>query len=224
MNEFEHFKKNFYESVKANDYIQGLLIKTRENIKSENPFLSNTDIRISFFNYILQHSRILVVNSNFFNQNLENFGLQDILLTERFLRFYYFINIFSSFENCLRVIMRNELHDEYYKNPDIVNFIKNHLKETDKNNVLQFSKTIRNCIHNNGFYFPDKKTKENIVIFYRHKEYQFKLGEPIYFLDWEMVFSITEDIIMFFNQILKSEYIPKNQIIKDPVSNYENLD
>jgi hypothetical protein len=224
MENIKKFREDLFNSLKDAEKIQQFIINTRSDLKSTFPFIKNSDIRVSSINTILQHSRILIVKSRFIDFKSSSYELQDILLAERFLRFHYFIDVFSSFENCIRILMRKTENENYYKNPDFVSFIKFKTETDDNTNVLQFSKLIRNCIHNNGFYFPDKKKNEFLEINYRENTFNFRIGEPIQFLTWEMLFLIVEDIIKLLINIFSSAKISSVEYFRDPVSLYESIE
>lgn len=98
---------------------------------------------------------------------------------------------------------------------NIYSFIYNHLKLNKYSDLFYFLSLIRNSIHNNGMYFPDKQ--EEPIINYREKEYSFKIGKPISCGDWITLFNVTEDAIKALKDIIESKEISIINLIDDPV-------
>lgn len=121
------------------------------------------------------------------------FPRRDIEIAQRYvkethmaLRFVLFQNFYSQTEFTYRIIQRAKFPQEENSNP--FNLI------TNKYGILsldfvKFMNSIRNTIHNNGYYFPKDKTplfKYN----FNGKEFVFEYGKPIDAIRMEDIFEI----------------------------------
>jgi hypothetical protein len=60
-------------------------------------------------------------------------------------------------------------------------------------NTLDFYRTIRNTVHNNGIYFHKNRKTENIN--WNGKTYTFNYGKKINFATWDLLFEVLTDIL-----------------------------
>lgn len=148
----------------------------------------------------------------------------------QFITNQYFISIFSLFEHCLRIILKECAEN---LNPRDLSSIKKMveyiLKEySDQNEYIKnFDSSIfyamndmRNAVHNNGLYFPQKKNSENEnkifhdseagVVFFRYKH-------VIHGTDpWKMNIFMIYELFRLFNAIIEVQVIKSNTYIEDP--------
>lgn len=141
----------------------------------------------------------------------------------------YSFSIFSTFEYTIRCIIRERFEDDYFKmSGDIVSLLNYLMKKSD--NYATFLKEhkekfvhlnlIRNAVHNNGVYLPDKLEQRN-----KNKVFEFIQGNPVYFNygepikgaeAWETHLLMTEELFFLFNEILKISEIRDFDHIRDP--------
>jgi hypothetical protein len=141
----------------------------------------------------------------------------------------YSFSIFSTFEYAIRCILREKFEDDYYKmSGDIVGLLIYVMKKSDiygifvkehKEKFIHLN-LIRNAVHNNGVYLPDKKEQRN-----KNKVFEFIKGSPVYFNygepikgaeAWEIHLLMTEELFFLFNEILKISEISDFDYIRDP--------
>ena len=71
------------------------------------------------------------------------------------------------------------------------------------NSALRLFSAIRNTIHNDGIYYPPDNSE--LEINYRGEDFKFIPGEPITFVEWELLLKITEDLADFIFEIVQSD-------------------
>jgi len=98
-----------------------------------------------------------------------------------------------------------------------VGLLKTHLNLPLKDyEVLSLSSTIRNTIHNSGFYYSTKGN--NRIIRFRNKDYSFVHSKPINFLSDELIEQIILDLISLIIKILNHDKIKEIESMEDPIS------
>lgn len=79
---------------------------------------------------------------------------------------------------------------------------------------------IRNAVHNNGVYLPDKleqRNKNKVFEFIKGNPVYFNYGEPITGAEaWETHLLMTEELFFLFNEVLKISEIRDFDYIRDP--------
>tara|TARA_A100000171_G_scaffold43959_1_gene46360 strand:- start:217 stop:909 length:693 start_codon:yes stop_codon:yes gene_type:complete len=207
--------------------LQKHFIDRREEVKKQFPKLEPKDVRITSFGYYLQHIRTIQLVANSFYQGIDKSSNaqenNDFILSERLFRFSFFLNVFSSFESTIRILMRQMLMEEYYKNPVVPTFIKQKLGVLTFTDSFELARLLRNTVHNNGFYFPDREKGKHVTIDYKQQQFTFEDGKAIEILSWPLTFSLAEDFGYLLKDIFSSEKVVKIDSIVDPLVNYEKL-
>ena len=148
------------------------------------------------------------------------------------IRECFFLGYFNEFETRIRSLVRKIGYVENVystKNRNILNgnesfyLIYRGLYESylhfDKSDyeVLKIFSAIRNTVHNSGFYFPiDRKNK---TFLYKNKAYHFHHGDPVSFLNFNLMETIQMDLLSLFSKTINDERIKSIKVIEDPISN-----
>jgi hypothetical protein len=82
--------------------------------------------------------------------------------------------------------------------------------------VLKIFSAIRNTVHNSGFYFS--KNSEGKAFNYKNESYLFRHGEPVSFLDFNLMETIQMDLLCLFLKTINDERIKRIKLIEDPIS------
>ena len=162
---------------------------------------------------------------NKFCQNRRNISLN---MTKNDFLLKYFFEI----EAKLRLILKNiptailkegnKKKKKYLKGTEpfhdiYVGLLKTHLKLPLKDyEVLSLSSTIRNTIHNSGFYYSIRGNDKTIS--YRNKSYSFIHAKPINFLSDELIEQIILDLISLIIKILTHNKIREIEFMEDPIT------
>jgi hypothetical protein len=162
---------------------------------------------------------------NKFYQNRRNISLN--LTKNDFLLKYFF-----ELEAKLRLIVKNiptailkegnKKKKRYLKGTEpfheiYVGLLKTYLKLPLRDyEVLALSSTIRNTIHNSGFYYSIRGN--NKTISYKNKNYLFVHSKPINFLSDELIEQIILDLISLLIKVLNHEQIKKIEFMEDPIT------
>jgi len=80
--------------------------------------------------------------------------------------------------------------------------------------LLNFVRLIRNLIHNSSVYFSEDGS--DITLNYKGNSYTFCHGKPIFFMTWELLIILAEDIHQLLYRIITHEKIVGLQAITDP--------
>ena len=124
-------------------------------------------------------------------------------------RFMFFIKAYSHFETTARIICK-ELKIKGKKNP--IDLLLEKTDSLDEKFIL-FLHSIRNTIHNNGFYFPiGKKYSKKWTYRFNDKKIVFEEGKSIT-VDWYDSIAIVNKLIDLVLQIVGK--LDKSDIIKD---------
>lgn len=144
----------------------------------------------------------------------------------------FLLKYFFQIESKLRLIVRNipnaiqkvgykkktkhlkgtePFHDIYY---GLLNtYLKLPMKDYE---VLTMITTIRNTIHNSGFYYNLKGNNKSIT--YRSKTYSFIHSKPINFLSDEFIEQIILDLISLLIRVLTHDKIKMIVSMEDPIN------
>ena len=144
---------------------------------------------------------------------------------------FFWISYFTEFESRLRNIVRaigtvpnvaktkrigfltgSEPFDLIYRGlyEKYLNF-----KKKDYEALKMFS-SIRNTIHNTGFYFNIRK--EDLVFNYRDKTYHFVYGKPVNFLSDDFIKQLILDLLSIIERTLEHHKISSIKLIEDYTS------
>jgi hypothetical protein len=82
--------------------------------------------------------------------------------------------------------------------------------------VLTMISTIRNTIHNSGFYYNIKGKNKTII--YRNKTYSFTHSKPINFLSDELIEQIISDLMSLLVRVLIHDKIKKIKSMQDSIN------
>lgn len=158
-----------------------IIFNTKTNLFLLHKFLNTEDWESIYFNEVI-----------FLNSKDKYYAYLKDLDTD--YRFLFFHQSFSQFENYIR-ILHKVLNIEKVGDPlKIVElFIPSY------NEFIDSIETVRNSIHNNGFYKPIKKQPKSVKIKLK-SEYTINSGEQVY-LDWDNAFFVFENIINCINEL-----------------------
>lgn len=109
------------------------------------------------------------------------------------LRFLFFHSFFSQTEFTLKEIIRNQFPQENKKSQPFI-VMKREFGVFDVD-FIDFVLAIRNTIHNNGYYFPNDKTKEDFSYNFSGKTFEFIKGQTIKEVSLDDLFNIVEKIL-----------------------------
>ncbi len=139
----------------------------------------------------------------------------------------FFLDIFQTFESALRLLNialgNNNVSGLYSILKNIIQ--KTGLSSSQKKRayeLLEFISIHRNSIHNNGIYFPIHNSRTiTFPINYRGSAYSFYDNQKI-FLNFEIIFNVTEDIIEVLEYIIKdnrlNSYVVTSSFVVTPTS------
>lgn len=161
-----------------------------------------SDVRNTTFQIMLQQVRAYFIISYSLSIEHKDAEKQDYMIAEQRIRFDFFIALFSQFENSINLIIRSSFTTKQKKDN-----ISDELY-----NGFHLAKELRNCIHNNGFYFPDNGN--NNTINFNGKKFELLYGEGVDFLTWELVAELIVNLIKVLNQIF---LMPSIKDIKNPI-------
>lgn len=80
--------------------------------------------------------------------------------------------------------------------------------------LLDFARTLRNTVHNNGVYYHRQGTEVDLK--YRGRLYSFRQGRPIEFADWELVIQLVDDLIGVLERVVTNGAVDMRGSILDP--------
>jgi hypothetical protein len=111
---------------------------------------------------------------------------------ESFLKVSFIQSFYSCLESSLRLILKGIDEDACSRGTDAFKNIYECLFRSKINgnhsgyiSLLDLYRELRNTIHNNGVYFH--RSWEPTVVEYKGREYEFNIGEPIDFADWDFI-------------------------------------
>lgn len=131
-------------------------------------------------------------------------------------RFANYMSFVSEFEATLLIIIRYlQSKNEKCAN-NYFNFIVDNLKISSHKDFLRIVKHLRNTVHNNGIHVPDKIRDDFVSLSFGSLKYDFKRNKRVD-LTWSDCFLIYNELIEFFEIIIKEEPIRNYRLIKDIV-------
>ena len=145
----------------------------------------------------------------------------------------YVLNFYYEFESKIRNLTREikrvrNLNKNTQKNKtfllgnesfyDIVNgFFIDFLKFEDKDiEVLKLYSSIRNTIHNSGFFYST--TRENQRVDFKDRYYEFINESPVDFIDFNFLHELIYELLILIEKTLNNEKIKAIKEIIDPIS------
>ena len=156
--------------------------------------------------------------------DINNFSLNMLSKTWTNIREYYVFKTFTSFESSVRNIVRvigNVKYrgkilngtEEFHKIRQ--GFFIEHL-HLDNISIesLKLLQELRNLFHNSGFYFK----KEDTILLYKRRTYEFKNGKPIFILTLQLLEELTIDLIGLIEKTLNHPTIKSISKIEDTAS------
>ncbi|MGA9193075.1 MAG: hypothetical protein WBZ24_15200 [Anaerolineales bacterium] len=122
-------------------------------------------------------------------------------VNELFIKIGFVTSLFLVIESVMRDYLRF-LDEEGYKSSggvmnicDILLTRKLAWNRTVVNcHVVDFLRLIRNTVHNNGVHRPLKRAEKRVEIEYKGANFEFKDGERLDFVSWDLLLDIAGDI------------------------------
>jgi len=122
-----------------------------------------------------------------------------------FTKYLIFIQFFSYVESEFRILVQkispgacNNGKSAFYS---IYKKVLTDLSLTKYIATFDFARSIRNAIHNNGYYRPEKDFND-IIIEFKSIKYKFEYGKPIDFFYPELVVEIEDEIFNCLIEII----------------------
>lgn len=136
---------------------------------------------------------------------------------EMFLRIGLIQNLMYSVESSLRIFLRS-LNPAACKNgnAEFQSIYRCLLKMIDLSNhltILDLWRNIRNVMHNNGLFMPPNG--QDIVVEHKSKRYEFKVDQPISFLNTALLMELTPDMLYLMIDVVNSEKIRNQASIRE---------
>lgn len=139
---------------------------------------------------------------------------------EVFIRYGFIFSLSSVVESAMRSILRaidpgNKANKEF---SGVWPCLFQHLSLSEPHvfrEALKMLSAIRNCIHNNGVFFPRNEKDLEVPLPYRGRTYLFKQGQPHNYASNEQLIQITEDIFKMFEFIVTHRRVEAEVLIKD---------
>ncbi|MDO4763079.1 MAG: hypothetical protein Q4A00_01690 [Flavobacteriaceae bacterium] len=183
------------------------------------------DARIMFYASVVSSVQNIEILSHLIKDNLINFlqnhqypedkilSLSSGLVED--LKGNLFFNVFLRFENFIRLIAKFQglSGDRINKlSKDLINHLS---LNNDYNNLIDLFTYIRNTMHTEGFH-----TKEDIVVKYKGKEYEFKKDEHVSFVDNDFSILLYEEINKLVLNIINSQSVKDIPKIEHNISGF----
>jgi len=129
---------------------------------------------------------------------------------DMFYKHYGFIQFISIVESEFRILIRKiwpgSCNNGNSSFNSIYSKILSELKLNEFKELFDFVRLIRNTVHNNGTYLPEKNTGDKILNF-KSKQYTFSYGEKIDFFFSELLADIEEEIFNCLFKIIEHDKI-----------------
>ena len=208
-------------------------IETKQNIKNKYLNLDKErDLRISCFTKCISvlNSTYLflgliqkyVSNKNWWIET-SKVSMTDRDINNHLVEFEMFIKIgflqsfFSAIESSLRIFLyaldSNVCDGSTSAFKNIYSSLFKRLKIQQHEALLDLLRLIRNVIHHNGVFLPNKK--ENVLIDYKGKQYLFEVGKLIKFAKWGFLMDLLPEIKNMLIDIISSDKIESIDSIID---------
>jgi hypothetical protein len=88
------------------------------------------------------------------------------------------------------------------------------LPRPDDVELLDFARTLRNTVHNNGVYYHRKGT--DVDLKYRGCQYSFRQGRPVEFATWDLVIQLVDDLVGVLERVVSDGAVNTRPSILDP--------
>lgn len=214
------------------DNIRNDMIAFAKDIALKNPnWNPNTDARTSIFykctnilgsfNLGLLFIEKYLKSEEWWSENNPNISFHRVLFTEYFYQLIYnglSIFIFSSIESNFRIFVStigngacNNGRSEFQS---VYTYLLKEINLRKYIGLLDIWRNIRNCMHNNGLFYP--KNEQDQEIEYNGKKYKFLVGKNPGFADiFFMVESLKHDLMPMMKEVVFSDKIYSLSEIKD---------
>jgi hypothetical protein len=73
-------------------------------------------------------------------------------------------------------------------------------RTADDDALLELARLTRNTIHNDGLFYPKDNKPRKVA--YKGTHYEFKIGQPITFFEWEFVVIMAEDVSALLHKVV----------------------
>ena len=128
---------------------------------------------------------------------------------EKVVRWTTFHATISAFEDVLRRLMRH-FDPTYMQSPRSITAISTNLTSRlsfqHSDRLIELVLMVRNTIHNNGYFWPDRGDPHRLVS-WNGTDYHFDLGQQVTFLRWPVLFSLVKDLSDAMRDVMTSKYV-----------------
>ncbi len=195
-----------------------------------------SDVRITVFTKFLGSIHSLRLAFLFLKENLINFNkwpstyrkekIRDkgihLENLEKFLKGAFILWIFANYESSVRSLLRQLDPECYKKKGRSINSVSMELLQkrissypVGSKELIKVCTLIRNTVHNDWVFYPLDNKPDHVC--YRGVLHEFKVGESLKNVTWEVVLDIAEDLIDLMRVIVFDKKIRrKTRVIWDP--------
>lgn len=233
LHQIHHKKTELKEFINLSaDSIRHYSSLLKELIKDYPTWHPNDDARIVPIKFIIEdfqsyHILLNLLNEQFTNITIWDFQKYENTTKEAFLsdRLYFIlgdlksnllISIFMQFEHFIRIVG----HHFNLNNPSINALSKEVIDlagiDVKYKNLVDLFTYLRNVIHFGGHH-----TKNSITVNYEGKDYEFKKGAPIDFLDDETLHYILQQVGLLMNDIIRAQIVSQESVIQHTFADIE---
>lgn len=228
------------QAIKENTFLE------KQNLSTANPnWNSQKDARllvlrrfIHIFEFTQFNLHLLgkALDEEWYQSIVENKTQQEpeyqMFLTiewEKVTKYRFGMSLFTLIESSFRVFLRNidpaackgatSSFESIYKSllgPKHLDLARPDRELAEE--LLNFIRTIRNLIHNDGVFF-DEKGKDKVIT-YRGVPYNFNNGKPVEFVTWELLLDLAENIQRLLVQVISNPFIISQTDLVDPFMSY----
>jgi hypothetical protein len=202
--------------------------KEKATLKYDNRhWFGNNDARITSFRKIINVCNSALLTFEVGNQTVARkdwwedmtdgeISREDIIIYAReyesFLKVSFIQSFYSCVESSLRLILRGIDREACSRGTDAFKNIYECLLRSKLSgnfdryvSLLDLYRELRNTIHNNGVYFH--RRWESKVVEYEGNEYEFKIGEPIDFADWNFIRNASVECVELLYNVVKNPVV-----------------
>lgn len=172
------------------------------------------------------------LDDEWYQSNMDHETQQDpeykMILTiewETATKYRFGMSLFTLIESSFRVFLRNidpgacrgatSSFESIYKNllsPKQLDFAKQDREVAEE--LLDFIRTLRNLIHNDGVFF-DEDGKDKVITF-KGTTFYFYNGKPVKFVTWELLLDLADDIQRLLSLVISQPKINSRTEVLDP--------
>ncbi len=226
----ESFNEKTQKSIKEIESVTEHILKNIEKLKTQYPTLLNNDLRIDFLNQICSVTVDTIIGlklsvdlnlSQWWDLNFNNFPKEYIpkridLFVKNTLINNLLYQTYSLSEDAFRKLIKQVKPDACNNGKAAFESIYTCLLKdvglSDKNNLLKLYRLIRNCQHNNGYYFP-VNNEDSIDVIYKDEVYHFPYGQQVNYLKGLPIYQILKDLSDLFVEICLSQKVKNIRFI-----------